>query len=83
MKYTKYFSGQLKYNGVPNLSAEQFKRYMNIVSLESTIEACTKVVNLSREIVDLKYNSTVQLHKLTDDQSPEDLYSEMIRKSIE
>ncbi|MFD0836695.1 hypothetical protein ACFQ0I_13030 [Mariniflexile aquimaris] len=38
MKYTKYFSGVLRNQGVPNLNVEQFAKLMNIVSLESRMQ---------------------------------------------
>jgi hypothetical protein len=38
MKYTKYFSGVLRNQGVPNLNVEQYARLMNIVSLEGRMQ---------------------------------------------
>ena len=38
MKYTKYFSGVLRNQGVPNLNVEQYARLMNIVSLEGRLQ---------------------------------------------
>ena len=38
MKYTKYFSGILRNQGVPNLNVEQYARLMNIVSLEGRLQ---------------------------------------------
>ena len=38
MKYTKYFSGIISEHGAPNLTDEQFRKFMNIVHLEGRIE---------------------------------------------
>jgi len=38
MKYTKYFSGVLRNQGVPNLNVEQYAKLMNIVSLEGRLQ---------------------------------------------
>ena len=48
MKYTKYFSGVLRNQGVPNLNVEQYARLMNIVSLEGRMQ----------ELLDLKETIT-------------------------
>ena len=38
MKYTKYFSGVIKNQGIPHLNVEQYGRFMNIVSLEGKLQ---------------------------------------------
>jgi hypothetical protein len=38
MKYTKYFSGVLRNQGVPNLNVEQYARLIYIVSLEGRLQ---------------------------------------------
>jgi hypothetical protein len=43
MKYTKYFAILTKENGQPNLSTEQFRRMMNIVSIEGIIMGMSRI----------------------------------------
>ncbi len=43
MKYTKYFAILTKANGQPNLSTEQFRRMMNIVSIEGIIMGMSRI----------------------------------------
>lgn len=87
MKYTKYFSGVLRNQGVPNLDVEQYAMLMNIVSLEGRLQ----------ELLDLKdglkgpndhYKFDVRIHRLikkikdlTSDNSPEDVLQKMLLKS--
>ena len=43
MIYTRYFAILTKENGQPNLNTEQFRRMMNIVSVEGIIQGMTKI----------------------------------------
>ena len=43
MQYTKYFSILTKDNGQPNLNTEQFRRMMNIVSVEGVIVGMAQI----------------------------------------
>ncbi len=38
MKYTKYFSGIINKYGAPNLTDEQFRKFMDLVHLEGKLE---------------------------------------------
>ena len=87
MKYTKYFSGVLRNQGVPNLNVEQYARLMNIVSLEGRLQ----------ELLDLKeglkspndhYKYDVRIHRLsnklkglTSSEYPKDVMQNMLYKS--
>ena len=43
MKYTKYFSGIISQYGRPNLTEEQFRKFMNIVHLEGRLEGINSI----------------------------------------
>lgn len=55
MKYSKYFGSVTRDNGQPNLNTEQFKRMMNIVSIEGVIHG----LNIVKE----KYKNTSAYYK--------------------
>ena len=55
MKYSKYFGAITKDNGQPNLNTEQFRRMMNIVSIEGIIHG----LNIIKE----KYKNTSTYYK--------------------
>ncbi|MBJ2174188.1 hypothetical protein JBL43_08060 [Aureibaculum sp. A20] len=81
MNFTKYFSLIVKQNGVPHLNNDQFRRFMNIVSVEAKIE----------ELQSLNFNSPVifkniemkknKLSRLTKDQTPKELLKQMVALS--
>ena len=87
MKYTKYFSGVLRNQGVPNLNVEQYARLMNIVSLEGRLQ----------ELLDIKatipnreeyYKYDVRINRITNkikevtlDVLPKELMQNMIFNS--
>ncbi len=55
MEYSKYFGSIIKDNGQPNLNTEQFRRMMNIVSVEGIIHG----LNIIKE----KYKNTSAYYK--------------------
>jgi hypothetical protein len=89
MKYSKYFGYMARNNGQPNLNNEQFRRMMNIISVEGIIQGITKIkekYNNPKEYykydVDiLKYQSL--LNNMTKNLTPEDLFREMHELSNE
>jgi len=88
MKYSKYFGSVTKDKGQPNLNAEQFRRMMNIVSVEGVIQG----LNIIKE----KFKNTTAYYKfdidifkhervLTDlsgNLNPNELLKEMYHLSI-
>jgi len=87
MRYTKYFTGVLKNQGVPNLNVEQYARLMNIVSLEGGLQGLQdlKASILSQEE---KYKYDIRIYRisnklkgLTLDVLPKELMQNMIFKS--
>ncbi len=51
MKYTKYFSGIINQYGRPNLTDDQFRKFMNIVHLEGRLEG---INSIKRKLEDTK-----------------------------
>ena len=64
MKYTKYFSGVLRNQGVPNLNVEQYARLMNIVSLEGRLQ---ELLDLKETIINREayYKYDVRIKRLS------------------
>ena len=86
MKYTKYFSGVLRNQGVPNLNVEQYARLMNIVSLEGRLQELLDIKEtLNREEYykyDVRINRiTNKIKELTLDVLPQELMQNMIFNS--
>lgn len=87
MKYTKYFSGVLKNQGVPILNVEQFAKLMNIVSLESRMQELLdiKESNKNREEY-YKYDVRIKrlsakIEALTSSIAPSELMQRMVLAS--
>jgi len=49
MKYTSYFSQNLKSNGCPHLNTDMFALYMNIVHLEGRIAELNDLANKAQQ----------------------------------
>ena len=86
MKYTKYFSGVLRNQGVPNLNVEQYARLMNIVSLEGRLQELLDIKEtLNREEYykyDVRINKiTNKIKEVTQDVLPKELMQNMIFNS--
>ena len=84
MKYTDYFSHTLRENGTPKLSAEGFKRYMNIVYAEGELNGIGFSKNRLRETayfhtLDIKkFNISKRLSDLTGNLEPEELLYKIV-----
>ena len=87
MKYTKYFSGVIKNQGIPHLNVEQYGRFMNIVSLEGRLQELTELkesIDDPEEVYkyDIRiYRISKKIQGLTSDQYPKDVMQNMIYKS--
>lgn len=87
MKYTKYFAIITKENGQPNLNTEQFRRMMNIVSIEGIINGMNRIKEKYKDTqYYYKYDLDIFKHQriltnLTGNLNAEDLFSEMMRFS--
>jgi len=87
MKYSKYFGRITKDNGQPNLNIEQFRRMMNIVSVEGVIQGL-KIIKEKYKNTSAYYKFDIDIFKhqrvLTDlsgNLSPDDLIKEMYHLS--
>ena len=86
MKYTKYFSGVLRNQGVPNLNVEQYTRLMNIVSLEGRLQELLDVKETLNREEYYKYDVRInrisnKIKELTLDVLPKELMQNMIFNS--
>ncbi len=85
MKYTKYFSGIINQYGRPNLSDDQFKKFMNIVHLEGRLEGLNSIKRTlegSRDAhrFDMEYyRVNRQLTDLTGNLPPQELKEQLFR----
>ncbi len=76
MIYTKYFSGFTKQNGQPDLSPEQFRRLMNIIFVEGSIQGMNQIKGDFKNEILLFKQGTV-LSDLTRSLTPQELVREM------
>jgi hypothetical protein len=87
MKYSKYFGAVTKDNGQPNLNTEQFRRMMNIISVEGIIQGMNRIKEKYRNTqYYYKYDLDIFKHQkvlttLTGNLNAEDLFREMMRFS--
>ena len=85
MVYTKYFAGVLNEQGVLQLSAEQWKRLMNIVYLEGNIAGLQRLSDQKQpyrfDIIIFKYQK--KLSDLTGNLQPNELIREMYQLSFD
>ena len=87
MKYTKYFCGVLRNQGVPNLNVEQYAKLMNIVSLEGRLQ---ELLDIKETIQNREeyYKYDVRINRITNkikevtlDVLPKELMQNMIFNS--
>ncbi len=76
MIYTKYFSGFTKQNGQPNLSPEQFRRLMNIIFVEGSIQGMNQIKEGFKNET-LLFKQDAVLTDLTRSLTPQELVREM------
>lgn len=87
MHYSNYFSSVTKDNGQPNLSADQFRRMMNIVYIEGVINGIKYIKKKEKgqpfkyDVIIFKHDSV--LKELTGSLKPNLLLKEMYRLSKE
>jgi len=87
MKYSKYFGSVTKDEGQPNLNAEQFRRMMNIVSVEGVIQGLNIIKEKFKNTTAYyKFDVDISKHQrvLTDlngNLSPDELTKDMYRLS--
>lgn len=85
MTYANYFSSVTKDNGQPNLSADQFRRMMNIVYIEGVINGIKRIKEKEKgqyfkyDVLIFKHDSV--LTQLTGNLRPNALLREMYHLS--
>ncbi len=85
MLYTKYFSGIIRQYGRPNLSDEQFRKFMNIVHLEGRIAGINTIKRALQDTHEAHrfdvehYNVSKKLTELTGNLPPEKLKEHLFR----
>ncbi len=87
MHYTKHFSFIVKENGQPQLSSEQFRRWMNIIYLEGFINGLKRVKEANKgndqfyKYDILIFKEEKRLIDLTGNLKPDALLNEMLNYS--
>jgi len=89
MQYSQYFGSITKENGQPRLNNEQFRRMMNIVSIEGVIKGL-KIIKEKYKNTEAYYKFDVDIFReqrvlteLSGNLDPNDLMNEMIRFSFD
>lgn len=62
MRFTKYYNGVVKNQGIPNLNSEQYCRLMNIISLEGRLQ---ELMSLKEKIKDPAKRNQYDIRILT------------------
>ena len=83
MIYTRYFAGVLQESGTLHISCDQWRRVMNIVYLEGSIQS---LMHVKDEEMPYRFDSVIfkyqrQLADLTGNLKPGDLIREMYQLS--
>ncbi|CAL2056021.1 hypothetical protein [Tenacibaculum sp. 190524A05c] len=79
--YREYFSKVVKAQGAPNLNADQFIRYQNIIAIDYFI-GTIKAIGVSHSLFQHVSKAERTLKRLTKELEPEELLKEMIELSV-
>ncbi|WP_027125270.1 hypothetical protein [Gelidibacter mesophilus] len=63
MKFTRYFAGVIKNQGIPHIDVNEYRRLFNIISLEAKLEELYKL-NDNERSHDRKYTLDIRIHTL-------------------
>lgn len=87
MKFTRYFSGVIKNQGIPHIDVNEYRRLFNIITLEAKLEELSRLKDnernhdrkymLDSRIHDLK----TQLDRLTMENTPQNVLKYMLSES--
>jgi len=75
MKYTAYFKDKIISEGMPELSFNQFKRYISIIDLEKNLMEIEKGNVIDKAS---KEDLNKELTSLTNNHSPSELYNDLL-----
>lgn len=87
MKFTKYFAGVIKNDGIPHVNVDEYQKLFNIVSLENRLDELYKLRDKERSN-DRKYSLEIRifvlkekLDRLTMENTPKNLLKYMLNES--
>ena len=87
MKFTRYFSGIIKNQGIPHIDVDEYRRLFNIIALEAKLEELYKLKDNERSH-DRKYALDIRIHtlkeqldRLTLENTPQNVLKYMLSES--
>jgi hypothetical protein len=87
MKFTRYFSGIIKNQGIPHIGVNEYRRLFNIITLEAKLEELYKLKDNERSN-DRKYTLDIRIHtlkelldRLTMENTPQNVLKYMLSES--
>lgn len=87
MKFTRYFSGIIKNQGIPHIDVNEYRRLFNIISLEAKLDELYKLKDNERNH-DRKYMLDSRIHilkeqldRLTLENTPQNVLKYMLSES--
>lgn len=87
MKFTKYFAGVIRNQGIPQISVNEYQKLFNIITLKCRLDELYKLKDIERN-QDRKYSLDIrifqikeQFHRLTMENTPQNLLKYMMIES--
>ena len=87
MKFTRYFSGVIKNQGIPHIDVNEYCRLFNIITLEAKLEELYKLQDKGRSH-NTKYMLDIRIHdlktkldRLTMENTPQNVLKYMLSES--
>lgn len=87
MKFTKYFAGVIRNQGIPQISVNEYQKLFNIITLECRLDELYKLKDKERNH-DRKYSLDIRifqikelLNRLTMENTPQNLLKYMMVNS--
>ena len=87
MKFTSYFAGVIKNQGIPHIDVNEYRRLFNIITLEAKLEELYKLQDKGRSH-NTKYMLDIRIHdlktkldRLTMENTPQNVLKYMLSES--
>ena len=87
MKFTRYFAGVIKNQGIPHIDVNEYQRLFNIIALEAKLEELYKLQDKGRSH-NTKYMLDIRIHdlktkldRLTMENTPQNVLKYMLSES--
>ena len=87
MKFTRYFAGVIKNQGIPHIDVNEYRRLFNIITLEAKLEELYKLQDNGRSH-NTKYMLDIRIHdlktkldRLTMENTPQNVLKYMLSES--